>query len=172
MILAIVRHVSCVRTALLMNSRSGGPWLYVRPRLAFGIFQLLLQVKQLELKRGELLLAGSVGLFDGDQSLRQVGLGLEQVTLAYSLHIAIGIDASRLRRQSFVAPLPPLVSQPTLVRATMFAIVGMGLRIANDPRLFDALALRVHLAGTAADGLKRDRLALLEQLIDGGLDQS
>ena len=51
MILAIVRHVSCVHTALLMNSHSD-PWLYLQPRLAFGIFQLLLQVKQLELKRG------------------------------------------------------------------------------------------------------------------------
>ncbi len=49
MILAIVRHVSCVRTALLMNARSD-PWLYLRVRLAFGIFQLLLQIKQLKLK--------------------------------------------------------------------------------------------------------------------------
>ncbi len=92
-------------------------------RLAFGIFQLLLQINQLELKRGELLLTGSIGLFDGEQPLHQVGLGLEQVALAHPVHIAIGIDARRLRWHSLVASLPPLVSQPTLVRATMFAVV-------------------------------------------------
>lgn len=168
------RHDSCDRAAfeLCASSATHGLWLYLRLRLAFGVFQLLLQVKQFKLKRGELLLACSVSLFDGDQSLNQVRLGLEQVALAHSVHIAIGIDAGRLRRHSLVASLPPLVSQPTLVRATMFAIVGMGLRIPDDPRLFDALTFRVHLAGTGADGLKCDCLPFLEQLIDGGLDQS
>jgi hypothetical protein len=78
MILETVLHLSCVQPVLHMDSRSG-PWLYLLLRLAFDIFQLLLQIKQLELKRGELLLAGSVGLFDGEQSLHQVGLRLEQV---------------------------------------------------------------------------------------------
>ena len=49
MILAIARHLSCVHPVLLMDSRSG-PWLYLRLRPAFGIFQLLLQIKQLKLK--------------------------------------------------------------------------------------------------------------------------
>jgi len=171
MILAIVRHVCCVPTGLHMDSRSG-PWLYLRVRLAFGIFQLLLQIKQLELKRGELLLTCSVGLFDDEQPLHQVDLGLEQVALMHPVQIAIGINARRLRRHSLAASLASLVSQPALVRATMFAVVGVGFRVANDRCLFDTLAFRVHLAGPGADGLKRDRLPLLEQLIDGVLDQS
>jgi len=49
MILAIVLHLTCVHTVLLKNS-STTLFLYLLLSVAFGIFQLLLQIKELELK--------------------------------------------------------------------------------------------------------------------------
>ena len=53
----------------------------------------------------------------------------------------------------------------------MFAVVGMGLRIADDPGLLDALALRIQFARAETDRLKGDRFPLLKQPIDGRFDE-
>src|SRR6266851_521668 len=136
------------------------------------LFYLLLESKDLELKGSKLLPCLPQLLLDGEQSIHEIRLVLQQIALAHALYITIRVNAQRGWRHPYLASLPPLLPPPTAVGQAVLSVVGMGIRIANDRRLFDALALRVHFGGTGADGLKRDRLRFFEQLIDGSFDQS
>jgi hypothetical protein len=135
-------------------------------------FYLLLESKHLELKGSKLVPCLAQLLLDGEQAIHEIRLVLQQIALAHALYITIRVNAQRGWRHPSLASLPPLLPPTTVVGQAVLAVVGMGLRIANDRRLFDALALRVHFGGTGADGLKRDRLPFFEQLIDGRLDQA
>ncbi len=58
------------------------------------------------------------------------------------------------------------------IRGTVLSIVGMRLRVLQERRFFDAPVLCVHLDAFATDGLNRDHLLVVDELIDGGFDEA
>jgi hypothetical protein len=60
----------------------------------------------------------------------------------------------------------------SLIGRTVFAIIGVGLLIFQQRRLFDPSAFRVDLCAFVADGLNGHCLLLFDELINGGLDQA
>ncbi len=133
---------------------------------------LVLQLHQMKLKLGELLMHLCVRLLNDEQALNNLSLRQLQVAISSSIHIAVWVNAQRLWISRNRLPFLLLIALfHRSIRCAVLLIIGMGFCILQDRRLFDASTFRVQREAFVANSFNCHCLLFVDELIDGGFDQ-
>ncbi len=122
---------------------------------------------------GLLLREFGIRLLDLEQALHDFWLSHLEITISGSLNIALQVDpqgmSQSLRSRRFACSFAGLSSS---VGCAVFAVIRMSLLVFQQRRLFDSSTLGINFSTFVADGFNRHRLLLVDELINGGLDQT